>query len=273
MSSIVRSARLALAVLAATASVETALASEELAKQLNNPVADLISFPIQSNYDFNIGPDNGWRSTNNVQPVIPISITEDWNLISRTIVPVIYQNDIFPGEGAQFGLSDTLQSLFFSPKAPLPTPVGNLIWGAGPAIELPTSTDRLLGGGYFSLGPTGVALIQKGPWTYGALVNHVWGVAEARDNLPDANRTYMQPFIAYTTKSAWTFSLNSELTYDWTGEELSGPINLGIAKVTEIGGQPIQFTGRLRWWAADTRTSPSDLGFTFQVNFLFPKGS
>ena len=115
-----------------------------------------------SNFDFNIGPSDGFRNTNNIQPVIPFSLNEDWNLISRTIVPVIYQHNTAGDSGDQFGLSDTLQSLFFSTAAPKPTALGNLIWGAGPAIEIPTSTDCLLGGGHFGMGPTGVILFQAG---------------------------------------------------------------------------------------------------------------
>jgi len=269
-------AAMAVAVLVLTGGARQAIAddSANLAKQLNNPVANLISFPIQSNFDFNVGPSDGWRNTNNVQSVLPFSLNEDWNVISRTVLPVIYQNDVAGKSGSQFGLGDTVQSLFFSPQAPLPTPLGNLIWGAGPAAAVPTSTDRLLGLGTFGLGPTGVVLFQEGPWTYGALVNHIWGVAKTRDNVPDLNNTFMQPFIAYTTPTAWTYSLNAELNYNWEadgGEKLSGPINFGVSKLVNIGKQPVSFQGRLRWWAADTPASAEGLGFTFNVTFLFPK--
>jgi hypothetical protein len=147
----------------------------ELAKQLANPVASLISLPLQSNFDFGIGPDNdGFRYTLNVQPVIPISLTPEWNLISRTILPIIYQDEIFPGSGDQFGLGDTLQSLFLSPAKPGP---GGLIWGVGPVFLLPTGTDELLGGEKWGAGPTAVVLTQLGHWTVGFLGNHVWSFA------------------------------------------------------------------------------------------------
>lgn len=248
----------------------SAEADEQLAQQLQNPVANLISFPIQSNFDFNVGPSDGFRNTNNVQPVIPFTLNEDWNLISRTIVPVIAQNDTVGNSGDQTGLSDTLQSLFLSPEAAPSTPLGNLIWGAGPAIVIPTSTHRLLGPGTFGMGPTGVILFTTGGWTYGALANHLWGIAETRSNTPDLNATFVQPFLSYTTQSSWTYSVNAELTYDWRGEEWAGPINFGLSKLTQIGNQSVQFQGRLRWWAADTPASPEGLGFTFNTTFVFP---
>lgn len=264
-----RSIQVSAAVLLATAA--PVWADEDLAKQLNNPVADLISFPIQTNWDFNVGPSDGFRMTANVQPVIPISLNEDWNVISRTVVPVIYQNDVAGDSGNQFGLGDTLQSLFFSPKAPKATAMGNLIWGAGPAIAAPTSTDDLLGLGTLGFGPTGVLLFQEGPWTYGGLANHLWGVAETRNGVPDLNNTFVQPFVAYTTKTAWTYSLNAEMSYNWTAGEWSGPLNVSASKLIEVGKQPISLQAGLRWWAVDTESSPEGVGLRLSATFVFPK--
>jgi hypothetical protein len=138
--------------------------ADQLAKQLSNPVSSLISVPFQANEDFNIGPANGTRFTLNIQPVIPISISKDWNLIVRTILPVISQTDVFGHSGTQSGLGDTTQSFFFSPKAPGP---GGLIWGLGPVGYYPTNTNDLLGSDKWGLGPTFVGLVQKGGWTVG----------------------------------------------------------------------------------------------------------
>ena len=133
---------------------------ERLAKQLANPVAALISVPFQFNYDSDIGSaDDGERATLNVQPVNPITLNNGWTIISRTIVPIIWQDDIFPEAGDQFGIGDVLQSFFFTPSAPT---AGGIIWGAGPVFRLPTATDDLLGAEKWGLGPSAIALRQAG---------------------------------------------------------------------------------------------------------------
>jgi hypothetical protein len=241
----------------------------DLAKQLANPIASLISVPFQSNFDYKIGPrDHGTRYTLNMQPVIPISLNEDWNLISRTILPLISQDDIFPGAGSQTGLGDTLQSLFFSPKQPT---CGGLIWGAGPVFLLATGTDDLLGTDQWGIGPTFVGLKQEGPWTYGMLTNHIWSFA-GDDDRPDVNSTFLQPFLAYNTKSATTFTVNTESTYDWEGHEWSIPINFQISQIVKVGNQPISIGGGLRYWADSPDFGPEGFGFRVLVTFLFPTG-
>lgn len=242
--------------------------AEELAKKLSNPVASLISVPLQSNFDARIGPDDdGFRYQLNVQPVIPISLGENWNMISRTIVPIVYQDDIFPGAGDQFGLGDITQSLFFSPKAPL---FDFLILGVGPVFLIPTGTDELLGTEKFGVGPTVVALTQQGPWTIGILANHIESVA-GDDDRADVSSTFLQPFVSYTTKTAWTFTLNTESTYDWEGEQWSVPVNAQVTKLLKIGGQAVSVGGGLRYWAESPESGPEGFGGRFIVAFLFPK--
>lgn len=247
---------------------DDSIAAQNLAKQLANPIASLISVPLQGNADCGIGSaDDGCRTFVNVQPVVPLSLSEDWNLISRTIVPIVYQNDIFPGSGDQFGLGDSLQSFFFSPAAPTS---GGLIWGAGPVFLIPTATDELLGAEKFGLGPTGVVLKQSGPWTFGLLANHIWSLA-GDDDRSDVNSTFAQPFLSYTTSDAWTFGLNSETTYDWENDTWSVPLNVTASKLVKVGTQRLSLGGGLRYWVESPDSGPEGFGVRLTVTFLFPK--
>lgn len=253
---------------AAPAGAQEAHDSAELAKKLNNPVAAMISVPVQFNYDSEIGPErDGERVTLNIQPVVPITLNDDWNLISRTILPVIDQQDIFPDAGSQFGLGDTTQSLFFSPTHPGPS---GIIWGLGPAFLVPTGTDELLSAEKWGAGPTLVVLRQSGGWTYGALMNHIWSFAGDSDRA-DVNSTFLQPFLSYTTHDAWTFGINTESSYDWEAEQWSVPINATVSKLVTIGHQPVSLGGAVRYWADSTDGGPHGVGARAIVTFLFPK--
>ncbi|GGO83634.1 hypothetical protein GCM10011348_27880 [Marinobacterium nitratireducens] len=242
--------------------------AEALAKQLANPVASLISVPFQLNYDTDLGPgDNGDRYLLNVQPVIPFDLNEDWNLISRTIVPILSQDDVIPGEGSQSGLGDVVQSLFFSPKEPT---ANGWIWGAGPVALLPTATDDLLGAEKWGLGPTAVALRQDGALTYGALANHIWSFA-GDDDRRDISATFLQPFLSRTSPSATTYTVNLESTYDWKAEEWSIPLNANVSKVLSLGEQLVSVGGGLRYWLDSPAAGPEGLGVRLQLTLLFPK--
>jgi hypothetical protein len=250
----------------------------ELAKKLANPVASLISVPIQNNWDFGIGSANAMRYTANIQPVIPFSISEDWNLITRTILPVIYAESPMVGGSDKSGLGDSVQSFFFSPKAP----IGGWILAAGPVALWPTATDRALGSGKWGAGPTVLALQQSHGWTYGLLANHLWSYADAgrysSSSAGDAsdgsggqvNATFIQPFVSFTTKTFSTFGLNTESTYDWSHSQWTVPLNVTVSQLLKLGKQPVQFTLGAKYYAEGPQGGP-DWGLRFAVTFLFPK--
>ncbi len=240
-------------------------AADELAKKLQNPVASLISVPFQNNFDFGIGPSNGSRYTLNFQPVIPMSISEDWNLIARVIVPVISQNNVFGESGSQSGLSDIVLSGFFSPKEPTS---GGLIWGVGPAILVPTATNNLLGTQKFGLGPTAVALKQSGMTSFGVLINHIWSVAGNADRA-NVNSTFFEPFIAQNFPGGKAISLNTELTQNWEAGLASGSVNLVGSKVLMFGKQATQLAigPRLHYGKGNT----ASWGIRAAFVLLFPK--
>jgi len=241
----------------------------ELAKKLNNPVANLISVPLQSNWDFGIGPaEDAMRYTLNIQPVIPISISTDWNLITRTIVPVVYAESPIPGGPNKGGLGDTTQSLFLSPKAP----VGGWIVGAGPVFLWPTATNGL-GSQQWGVGPTIVVLRQEHGWTYGLLANQIWSYT-GHENSTNVSSAFLQPFASYTTKSYTTLTVNTESSVNWkapqSNQQWTVPVNVMVSQLLKIGGRPISFQLGGRAYADRPPNGPN-WGMRFAVFFLFPK--
>lgn len=249
----------------AQAPPDSATETQELAKKLNNPVASLISVPMQSNFDFGMGTGSGWRYTLNLQPVIPIALTPEWNLISRTILPIIHQGNVTGPNTSQTGLGDTVQSFFLSPNKSEP-----FIWGVGPVALLPTATDAALGAQKWGVGPTALVIKQKKGWTYGLLANHIWSVA-GKANRAELNATFLQPILSYTTKQAWTYAINTESTYDWNSGSWSIPINPSVSKLVRFGKQPMSFGGGLRCWVTTPTGGPEGCGLRIVVTALFPK--
>jgi hypothetical protein len=253
-------------------------AAAELAKKLANPVASLISVPIQNNWDFGYGPANAMRYTANIQPVIPFSLNTNWNLITRTIIPVIYAESPVAGGADKSGLGDIVQSFWASPKEPTGS---GWIWGAGAVMLYPSGTDGL-SGHQWGAGPTALALKQEHGWTYGALVNHLWSYARTGGNGSSAagdpsdgsdagiNATFLQPFVSYSTKTFTTYGLNTESTYDWSHSQWTVPLNASISQLVKLGGKPVQFQLGFKYYAEKPAGGP-DWGLRFTVTFLFPK--
>ena len=238
----------------------------ELAKKLANPVASLISMPLQNDLDVGIGTHNGSRNTLNIQPVIPIKITSTINLITRVVLPVIFQQNTTSENTTQSGLADALVSAFFSPLEAR----NGLVWGAGPALLVPTATNDVLGTKKFGVGPTGLLLRQANGWTIGALVNQIWSVAGDADR-NDVNQMFLQPFVVYNWKSGAGLGLNSEITQNWEGRNTTAFINPTISGVTMLGKQIVSLAIGPRIQVAAPDNGKANFGIRAQVTFVFPK--
>lgn len=280
----------------------------EIAKKLSNPVASLISVPFQANWDFRMGPLNqGTQFKLNFQPVIPLELNKDWNLIVRTIVPYVSQEDVLKGPLPKFpGFPEDLIAEFpgdvrddlqragekafnrAARKRPVDhhqdglgdttqsfffspkEPVGGWIFGAGPIFLYPTATDDLLGSEKWGAGPTLLMLKQESGWTYGFLSNHLWSFAgdESRRNV---NATFVQPFLSYQTKTHTTIGMNAEATYDWNESQWTVPLNGFVSQLVRIGKMPVSFTVGGRYYAEGPSGAP-DWGLRFVVTLVLPEG-
>lgn len=260
---------LLLAVAALIAPVARAQSNQQLGADLENPISRLVRVPILFDYDRGIGPEAGGDRFNLVtlQPIVPVALNDDWNLILNTNVRMVYQSDVLRDSSSDFGLGDLTQAFYLSPEKPGP---GGFVFGAGPIVLLPTATDPILGAEQWGIGPAVAAVRQDGPWTMGVIAHHLWSFAGDEDRLR-VNRSFVQPFIAYTTPTAWTFSLNTEALYDWQSSEWLTPINLQISKVLRIGDYPVSIGAGMRYWADSTPSGPEGFGARISLVFLFPR--
>jgi hypothetical protein len=253
-------------VLKAQEAKEEPSSAAELAKKLSNPVASLISAPFQNNTDVGIGDHNGSRNTLNIQPVIPIKLSSKLNLITRVVLPIISQHDI-TGEGTQqSGLSDAIASAFFSPAEAK----NGMVWGVGPALLVPTATNKFLGTKQFGVGPTALILKQAHGWTIGALINQIWSVAGDEDRA-DVNQMFLQPFLNYNWKSGAGLGINSEITQNWEGNTTTAFLNPTISGITKLGTQIVSLIVGPRIQVAAPDGSKSAFGVRAAVIFVFPK--
>ena len=237
----------------------------DLARAAQNPVGDLISLPFQNNMNFDVGPADRTQNIHNIQPVLPIGLSKDWNLITRTILPVISQPA--PGTDRTNGLGDLNFTGFISPKKP-----GKVIWGVGPALVFPTATDDVLGTGKFSIGPSVVALTMKGQWVIGALASNVWSVA-GDDDRADINFFLMQYFVNYNFPSGWYLTSAPIVTANWeadSGNKWTVPFGGGVGKVFSIGRQPININTQV-FYNVETPTNGARWQWRWQIQLLFPK--
>jgi hypothetical protein len=263
--------------------------TSSLQKATQNPVASLISVPLQNNSNFGIGPNDRVQNVLNIQPVIPLRASKDWNLIIRWIVPILWQ----PAPGTQnlevfgieegtpsylaaqnalkkvgvFGLSDMQPTFFLSPAKP-----GKLIWGVGPFLILPTATSSVLGQGKLSMGPSVVALTQPGNWTIGALINNAWSVAGSGGRA-DVNQMLLQYFVNYNLKKGWYLSASPIVTANWkasSGNQWVVPLGGGVGRIMKLGPQPVNITAQF-YGNAVHPAGGSPWSMRLQLAFLYPK--
>ena len=244
------------------------ISDAELAQKILNPVAAMGSVPFIFLGDYNIGPDNGNRTTLSMQPVIPFEINPKLNLITRTLIPVLSQKNIPEGETA-FGIGDILATAYLSPVKPWK----GWITGLGCGLLMPTASEIDIASKKWSLGPSILALRLKGGWTYGGLVTQTWSFA-GNEEYKDINSMFVQPFIGYTNPAGWNYTVWTESTVSWnreSGDKNATQLYFTLAKVVRFGKQRVQLEAGPNYWIADTEVSPSGLGWRANFVLLFPK--
>jgi hypothetical protein len=239
----------------------------EIAKQAQNPVASLISVPFQNNINFGVGPESQAQNVLEIEPVIPFKLNDDWNLITRTIIPVVEQPTLAPGVGSVTGLGDVQPALYLSPAKP-----GAVIWGIGPAFSFASATDRSLGSGKDSAGLSAAALTIQGPWLVGALVTDVVSVTGEKDR-ESVSEFLIEPFINYNFSHGWFLTSSPIVTANWkatSGNQWTVPVGGGGGKIFHVGHQAFEAIVQ----AFDDVSHPHQAGnwtLRLQVSLLFPK--
>ena len=239
---------------------------DDLAKATQNPLASMISLPFQNNTNFGIGPDDDVQNILNIQPVWPFSLSEDWNIITRTIIPVISQPGVAPGESRTNGLGDVTLTGWVSPKNS-----GKWIWGVGGALVLPTATDDALGNDKWSVGPSVVVLTMPGKWVIGSLISNVWSVGGSGDQ--DVNFFTWQYFINYNMDNGWYLTSAPIITANWEADSNNTwtvPFGGGIGKIFRIGKQPLNAQVSA-YYNVEKPASGADWQLRLQLQMMFPK--
>mgnify|MGYP003585253685 FL=1 len=261
-------ASVASALLAGT-SAQAEMSADELAKLAQNPVGNLISVPFQNNTNLNYGPQKGTQNILNIQPVIPISVNRDWNIITRTIVPVIWMPAMGPGIDSLNGVGDTVVTAFLSPANP-----GKWIWGLGPVVQIPTNSNSELGNKNWGLGPSAVVLhLDHGsPWVYGALFNNVWSVSSSREG-GSYNNFLLQPFINYNFAGGLYVTSAPIITADWkadSNQRWTVPMGGGVGKIFHLGKLPVNAQLSAYYNIVRPDNGPN-WQIRAQAQFMFPK--
>jgi hypothetical protein len=258
---------LALAMLGANLQLACAQESPDIAKQAQNPIASMISVPLENDFNPQTGVNKEDSYVFEMKPVIPIRLSDDWTLITRTIIPVIQVPDLAPGVSGTSGLGDIQESLFLSP-----TKAGPVIWGAGPVISFPTATESILGTKKLSVGPTVVVLRIQGHWLFGSLVQNLFSVAgpSARK---DVNQMLMQPFVNYNLPHKWYLTSSPIITANWEVRSSARwvvPVGGGVGKIVHFGKLPVNIYTQV-FRNVQRPDGTSSWSVRFQMQLLFPK--
>ena len=258
----------ALLVLIAAGPARPAPTPEELAKLVQNPIGNLISVPFQNNTNFDVGPKELTQNILNIQPVVPFSVSPDWNIITRTIVPVISQPPFADGQRRENGLGDIQFNAFLSPAQP-----HGLIWGVGAVTQLPTHSDDRLGSDRWGLGPTFVVLHldPKSPWVYGVLVNNIWSVGGG--NGAGYSNLLVQPFVNYNLPGGTYLTSSPLITANWKangGDRWTVPIGGGIGHIFHVGKLPVN-AQISAYYNVEKPEGGAEWQLRVQVQLMFPK--
>ena len=254
-------------VVPACAQESSAQGTSEIAKQAQNPIANVISVPLENDFYPHTGTDKEDSYVLEMKPVVPFKLSNDWNLITRTVIPIIQVPDLAPGVNGTSGLGDVQTSLFFSPAK-----VGKVIWGAGPVISLPTATEDILGTKKLSIGPTAVALSIQGHWLFGALVQNLFSVAGPKER-PDVNQMLLQPFVNYNMRHGWYLTSSPVITSNWeanSNNRWTVPVGGGVGRIVHFGKIPVNTYAQV-FRNVERPNGTTSWSARFQMTFLFPQ--
>jgi len=250
------------------ASLARAENSSDIAKQAQNPIASLISVPFQNSTTFGVGEHGGTADALLVEPVIPVTLSPDWNLVTRTIVPLVDEPSLAPGLGDVGGLGDIQLSLYLSPaRAP-----NGIIWGLGPSFSFATASDRSLGTGKDSAGLSTAVLTIRGHWLVGTLITDVASLGGQEDR-KSVHQFLIQPFINYNFSKGWYLNSSPIVTADWhapSSNKWTVPMGGGGGKILRLGRQAVNCYVQ----AFDNVVHPHAAGnwtLRVQVQLLFPR--
>ncbi len=253
----------------------------DLAAAAQNPIASTMRFPLESSILFDSGEDKATGYVGNFQPVLPASISENWNLISRPIIPIMFTPGFVPGVASNagapeeqagfddtFGIGDINYTAFLSPKNSK-----GLIWGVGPSISAPTATDDVLGSGKWSLGPSAVGLVIEKPWVGGVLVRQLWSVGGDSDR-EDVNQTLLQPFVNYNMADGWYLASSPVVLANWSarsGERWTVPLGGGVGKILKLGGKQPANLSLHAYYNVEKPTDAAQWQLQFTFMLMFPR--